>query len=108
MAVRSSLPPEYFNTPRMQWIIATEELSEQLRTEALLPSKFTDVDFGMCLPKWHCAFAGCLACAEMKMFSETNQEQGIWQHIWNDKKHKLMLIRLMQKYNLQQHFKNQK
>eukprot|EP00973_Karenia_brevis_P059059 8222735-Karenia_brevis.AAC.1 len=44
MAERSSLPHEYSNTPRMQWLMATEELSEQLSTEVLLPSKFTDVD----------------------------------------------------------------
>eukprot|EP00973_Karenia_brevis_P022896 3152088-Karenia_brevis.AAC.1 len=67
--------------------MATEELSEQLRTEVLLPSKCTDVDSGMCLPKWHCVLEGCTACAEMKTFAEMNQEEGVWQHIWNDKKH---------------------
>eukprot|EP00973_Karenia_brevis_P071487 9932250-Karenia_brevis.AAC.1 len=36
-----------------------------------------------------------------------SQERGIWQHIWNDKKDKLMVIKLMQKYSLQQHFKDQ-
>eukprot|EP00973_Karenia_brevis_P072520 10074076-Karenia_brevis.AAC.1 len=36
-----------------------------------------------------------------------SQEKGIWQHIWNNKKHKSMLIKLMQKYSLQQHFKIQ-
>ena len=50
MALRSSLSPAYLNTPIMQWIMATEELSEQLRAEPLLPTKFTDVDSGMCLP----------------------------------------------------------
>eukprot|EP00973_Karenia_brevis_P004348 594795-Karenia_brevis.AAC.1 len=68
MAVRSSLSPEYLNTPRMQWIMASEELSEQLRAEPLLPSKSTDVDSGRCLPQWHCVFEGCLACAETKTF----------------------------------------
>eukprot|EP00973_Karenia_brevis_P033388 4604255-Karenia_brevis.AAC.1 len=87
MAERSSLPPEYLNTPRMQWIMATEKLSEQLRTEVSLPSNFTDVESGMCLPKWHSVFEGCTACAEMKSFAEANQEKCIWQHIWNDKKH---------------------
>eukprot|EP00973_Karenia_brevis_P070245 9764151-Karenia_brevis.AAC.1 len=66
MAVRSSLSHEYFDTLRMQWIMASEELSGQLRTEALLPSQVTDVDSGMCLPKWHCVFERCLACGETK------------------------------------------
>eukprot|EP00973_Karenia_brevis_P056384 7841868-Karenia_brevis.AAC.1 len=91
----------------MQWIMASEELSEPLRTEALLPSKLTDVDSGMCLPKWHCVFEGCSACAETKTHSEMSHEKGIWQHIRNDKKHKLMLIKVMLKYSLQQHFKIQ-
>eukprot|EP00973_Karenia_brevis_P048642 6752876-Karenia_brevis.AAC.1 len=76
--------------------MATEELSEQLRIKVLLPSKFTDMDSGMCLPKWHCVFEGCPACAETKSLSNMSQEKGIWQHIWSDKKHKLMLIKLMQ------------
>eukprot|EP00973_Karenia_brevis_P001083 148080-Karenia_brevis.AAC.1 len=87
--------------------MATEELSEQLRTEVLLPSKFTNVVSGMCLPKWHCVFERCEACAERKSLSNLSQEKGIWQHTWNDEKHPLMLIKLMQKYKLQQHFKNQ-
>eukprot|EP00973_Karenia_brevis_P073669 10237336-Karenia_brevis.AAC.1 len=67
--------------------MATEELSEQLRAELLLPAQFTDFDSGIRFPKWHCVFAGCLACAETKASSEMNQEKGMWQHIWNDKKH---------------------
>ena len=41
MALRSSLSPAYLNTPRMQWIMATEELSEQLRAEPLLCLLYT-------------------------------------------------------------------
>eukprot|EP00973_Karenia_brevis_P067704 9419429-Karenia_brevis.AAC.1 len=41
------------------------------------------------------------------MFPETCQEKGIWQHIGNGKKHKLMLVKLMQNYSLQQHFMHQ-
>eukprot|EP00973_Karenia_brevis_P003303 454971-Karenia_brevis.AAC.1 len=55
--------------------MAAEELSEQLRAEVLPPSNSTDVDSGMCLPKWHCVLEGCTACAEMKTFAETNQEK---------------------------------
>ena len=114
MAARSSLSSEYLNTPRMQWISAAEELSQHLREQPLLPSKFkqrdqtfTDMDSGICLPKWHCVFAGCLACAEESTSKEIVQEEGIWQDIWKDKKHLSILIKLIQKYNLQQHFQNQ-
>ena len=82
MAARSSLSSEYLNTPRMQWIIAAEELGQHLRSQPLLPSKFkhsdetfTDVDSGICLPKWHCVFAGCLPCAEENTSNEIVQEK---------------------------------
>ena len=52
-------------------------------------------------------FAGCLACAEENTSKEIVQEKGIWQHIWKDKEHLLVLIKLIQKHSLQQHFKNQ-
>ena len=53
MAARTSLSDAYVESPRMQWILATEELSEQLREEPLLPTQLTDADSGMSLPRWH-------------------------------------------------------
>ena len=95
MAARTSLSDAYVKCPRMQWILATEELSEQLREEALLPTQLTDADSGMSLPRWHCVFEGCGACAEAKNKSELNQEKGIWQHIWSEEgKHRRALLSL--------------
>ena len=98
----------------MQLITAAEELGQHLRSQPLLPSKFkrrdetfTDGDSGICLPKLHCVFAGCRAYAEEKTSKDIVQEKGIWKHIWNDKKHQLILIKFIQKHNLQQHFKRQ-
>ena len=52
-------------------------------------------------------FAGCLACSEDNTSKVIVQEKGIWQHIWKEKKHPSILIKLIQKCNLQQDFRNQ-
>ena len=104
---------EYMNSPRMQRVIAAEKLSEHLRGEPLLPLKFkysdevyTDVDSGICLPRWHCFFSGRRACADVNNSEAVVQEKGIWQHIWNEKKHQQILISLIHKHRLQQHLEN--
>ena len=92
-AAKDTLSKEYLGSPRMQWIVAAENLAEHLRSEPLLPLKYnygddvvTDVDSGICLPRWHCAFLGCRACSDNNNDKDVAQEKGVWQHIWMDKK----------------------
>ena len=94
-ATKDSLSKEYLDSPRMQWVIAAENLAEHLRSEPLLPLKdkhtdcvVTDLDSGMCLPRWHCAFLGCRACSDNAKENHVAQEKGVWHHIWTNESHK--------------------
>ena len=64
--------PSYRNCFLFRWHEAIEELSSHLRENVLLPrwspdgvgdEVFEDVDSGMNLPIWHCAFKDCMAHA---------------------------------------------
>ena len=100
------LPEDYARCDRMQWLSAVREVASLLRDDVTLPLKpksqlevFSDVDSGVRLPTWHCAFQGCSSCSANTV-TQQNHERGVWSHIWRTKQHYEDLTRVLQKYKL--------
>ena len=57
----------------------------------------------MVLPLWHCAFQGCTVTSS-SLHGNTNHEEGLWHHLWKSGTHKQALLKLINKYRLQDSF----
>ena len=91
-----------------RWQLACQELCVHLRESVLLPldpqqpnqeKVWTDVQSGVVLPPWHCAFAGCDAC-EKSNASRQYHEHNVWQHVWNSKAHQATLLPIIYRFAL--------
>ena len=91
-----------------RWQQAALKLRGLLRSNVLLPldpsggrtdSVWTDVSKALVLPSWHCAFAGC-AEASCGWQAGDSHEEGLWNHLWISGKHKIILLSLVEEYNL--------
>ena len=87
---------EYQKMWLYRWSLAKEEVGTHLREEVLLPlcpedtehkAVFTQVQRGVILPPWHCAFRGCTA-VEKHLSTCDKHELNLWQHIWSGKSEK--------------------
>ena len=103
-------PPGYKQCFLYRWKAAVAELSTKLRDNVLLPlvpgSKkvvYNDVQSGVALPSWHCAFADCdlhSQIYEESPGSTYSYEQYLWQHL--DFRHGRILTGLAKKFKLQE------
>ena len=84
-AKMEELSEEYQGSDRCRWLLAVQEVSQQLRDDVLLPSQTSrdECDSGVLLPRWHCAFIGCRA-SSLNDKGDVNHERGLWQHIWSE------------------------
>jgi len=95
-----TLPEKYKNSDRFRWWSATQEAMQLLRDDVTLPLKpgssievFTDVDSGVQLPSWHCAFQNCTVTS-LDLPHGHGHEDGIWRHICEDSNHHKDLKRI--------------
>ena len=58
-----------------------------------------DVQSGIMLPSWHCAFANCRS-GECIVNGTEQHEKGIWSHVWSLNGHRDRLKELVRKHHL--------
>ena len=63
---------------------------------------FSGIDTGMCLPRWHCAIAGCNGNehSEGRGTLKHNLRKNLWEHIWNTTDHRDLMESTVLPYNL--------
>ena len=103
-----TLSTEYQGMWLYRWQLAVARLSLLFRDDVLLPLNpfdaqgvkvWTDVQSGIVLPPWHCAFANCGA-AEATVESCRHHEDRVWQHVWRSGAHKEVLRKCIQQFRL--------
>ena len=101
------LPSDYSQFRLYRWKRASLELTEHLRDDVLLPPNpgcqenglvWKDVNSGVVLPPWHCAFSGCHATAT-SLAHDDRHEGNLWNHIWGTEKHKKLLCDVIKRYD---------
>ncbi len=104
--LRDTLPSDYLQSDRMQWLAAVRQVASLLREDVTLPLKpgsckevFTDVASARLLPTWHCAFRGCIA-SSAESSEQENHERGVWRHIWHTREHRSDLTRTARHFSL--------
>ena len=84
----SNLPKMYSSCHQWRWCQVSVTLAGNFRDNFLMPvdkngELFCDIDSGTCLPRWHCAFAGCAVNESTERLRDLRQNaaKSLWGHI---------------------------